>query len=203
MDGLKPEELFVRPIRIVRILLFAILFFAVATVAIPWLKTVLVRYPVPGDWVLDFDRFGPVRVGMDKAQTLALLDFPFEEQSPNDPQDCMQLVPKRPDRPMRLESPVFMMTQGRLSRIDIFGEPWQTIHGLRIGDDAAVLKSGQLGTPQVGPNHYDDTVTEYVFELVAQDGERYAMLYAADRSGKIIHFRSGRAGEISFVEGCL
>lgn len=189
--------------RVLRILLFALFFFVLAPIAMPWVKSVFVRDPVPPEWILDFDGFGPLQVGMTRLETLAALDYPFDEISLANPDDCSQLLPKRPGNRHGVESPVFMMTDGRLRRFEIYRKPWQTVHGLRVGDDAVVLSSGQLGKPEVAPNHYDENLVEYVFFSVGPDHERYSMLYEVDRSGRITHIRSGRAAEVSLIEGCL
>ena len=189
--------------RVLRILLFALFFLVLAPIATPWVKSVFVRDPVPPEWVLDFDGFGPLRVGMTRLETLAAVDYPFDEISPGNSDDCSQLLPKRPGDKHGVESPVFMMTDGRLRRFEIYRKPWQTVHGLRVGDDAVVLSSGRFGKPKVAPNHYDENLLEYVFHSVGRDLERYSMLYGVDRSGRITYIRSGRATEVSLIEGCL
>lgn len=84
----------------------------------------------PGEWLVRFDGYGPVRIGMTPAEASRALGMKFEsEVDLNDPvlaRSCFYVWSPS------LKDVGFMVTEGRISRVDIDSDTVLTEAGVKI-----------------------------------------------------------------------
>ncbi|MGA1623511.1 MAG: hypothetical protein ACO36E_12410 [Synechocystis sp.] len=96
----------------------------------------------------------------------------------------------------------FMVTQGRIARIDILdNSPITTLSGAKIGDTESRIKALYPGKIQVEPHKYDRQGHYLVF--VPQDAvdKNYRLIF--ETNGNVVtRWRVGKLPEVAWVEGC-
>jgi hypothetical protein len=145
--------------------------------------------------VAGFGEIGPIRLGMSQAQ---MQDAIGATLSPGyvlseDERQCYYLRAEG-----RFSGIGFMMNNDRLVRYDVWESAIRTRAGVGIGntrDEVAASYDQQI---QVLPHKYTDG--SYV---TVTDGNDIKLLFETDASGKVEQYRSGRAPEVDYVEGCL
>ncbi len=101
------------------------------------------------NWVLSFGRLGPVQVGMTpEAVSKIFSGEVIREPTPGDP-DCYYISPK-----VGGDSVSFMVTEGRISRIDVSAPGIYTADAIQVGDTEERVKSIHGEKLVIEPHHY-------------------------------------------------
>jgi hypothetical protein len=161
----------------------------------------------PDSNALSAQGWGPLRIGMTRAEVVAALG---EDANPNavggpDPEACDQFRPERAP-----ENLLLMLEQGVLTRISVSeGSDLETERGFGVGDSAADIKAAYGDDAQVSPHKYVEAPAEYI--TVWTDGPSDAP-YREDADARGVVYEIGRDGNVSmihvggpsiqYVEGC-
>ncbi len=158
--------------------------------------------PAAAPFRLDFDGYGPVRIGMSIAEAERATGRTFTHVRYNDGPEGCDLLWVEGDGPY--EPLLFMAQNGRITRIsagarDDRPTSIETVQGIGIGSDAAAVRrvfGGQLrqeAAPYVGPPSYD----LYVWRTPER-----GMRFAINPEGRVEDIYVG-ARSIQYVEDCL
>jgi hypothetical protein len=149
---------------------------------------------------LSINTLGTVKVGMTvkeaaKAAGTSLIGLPGDQGSA-----CYYLQPKG-----NLQKDVaFMITDGRIARIDIWSNKTNnitTLRGAKIGDSEKKIKSLYPGQIKVQPHNYVPGGHYLVFTPKDAANKNYRLVFETD--GKVVtRYRSGKLPEVEYVEGC-
>ncbi|HEX9964233.1 MAG TPA: hypothetical protein VGB04_04540 [Allosphingosinicella sp.] len=117
--------------------------------------------PVPAtETALTAEGFGPLRIGMTRAQVVAALsedDDPEAVGGP-DPESCDEFRPARAPRDM-----LVMIEEGRLTRISLIDESKvKTDRGLGLGATAAAVRSVYGAALRAELHKYEEAPAEYL-----------------------------------------
>jgi hypothetical protein len=164
--------------------------------AAAWLGTMALATgasAAPADaWQLDFDGYGPYRIGMTLAQAQAVapgLKSTPEGLRPTAGCDYVD-VPGHP-------GVALMFVKDELRRVDL-GQPGErTTRGVAVGDGVVAFEHAYSGATRT-PNAYDERET---YLTVGPDHGR--ALRAETHEGKIAAVYAGGWKEVQYIEGCL
>src|SRR5919109_3596113 len=108
------------------------------------------------DWVAQFDRVGPLRIGMSITEVSKVLGERIE--LPADPRErrCVYMAPNRP------KGLALMIVDDRLARIDIESRSFPTREGVRVGDSETSVMKVYGARLQVTPHHYSAPEGNYL-----------------------------------------
>ena len=143
-----------------------------------------------GNYVVTFNSFGKVKTGMTTEQAAQTLGAELVRGKGYE-DACFYLDPKA------MQGVRFMVTNGKISRIDISGSKYATDKGAKVGDTEEKIKS-LYPSVQVYPNKYDEK--KHDLEVFSAD-EKYLIIFETDGS-RVTGFRVGNAEEVGYVEGC-
>jgi hypothetical protein len=97
----------------------------------------------------------------------------------------------------------FMVVAERIVRIDVGGgqepSPIKTLSGISVGSSEDEVMAAYPGRIQVTPNAYSDTYHDLVYN---SSDPTLGLIFVTDGE-RVISFRSGQAGPVSAIEGCL
>jgi hypothetical protein len=158
--------------------------------------------------VLTAEGFGPLRIGMSRAELVEALG---EDRNPEavggpDPERCDEFRPARAPEGM-----LVMIEEGRLSRISLVaGAKVATDRGLTVGAAAAAVRDAYGNALKSGPHKYEGRPAAY-FTVWATKGPK-ADQYEAAPTARGILYEVGTTGlvkaihaggpSIQYVEGC-
>lgn len=109
--------------------------------------------------------------------------------------ECSYISPRDPS--LRI---AFMLTRGRIVRIDVAKRGIRTTSGIRVGDTEASVRRRLSGRLRVQPHVY--TNGSYL-EFVPRDRQdRNRRVVFETTSGKVTYIRAGRLPEVRRIEGC-
>jgi hypothetical protein len=145
-------------------------------------------------WIAEFDRVGPIRIGMSPVELSSLLRQRF--QMPDDPREraCVYVAV---DRPKGLS---LMFVDGQLARIDVTSREFPTAEGARVGDPEEQVKRRYGARLKVTPHHYTGPDGHYF--TVPSDGGRLGLRFETYQ-GRVSVFYVGKFPQIEYVEQCL
>jgi len=147
------------------------------------------------NWVLSFGRLGPVQVGMTaEAVSKIFSGEVIREPTPEDPH-CYYISPK-----VGGDSVAFMVTQGRISRIDVSAPGIYTADGIQVGDTEERVKSIHGEELVIEPHHYLAPEGNYL--TIMNDKGSLAIRFETYQ-GIVTTFHTGKFPEIEYAEGCL
>ena len=148
-------------------------------------------------WTVAFDGYGPIRIGMTVPQAEKAAGFELQvegKQLQTAEDSCHHVSNLR-----RLPGLAFMVEDGKIARIDIFGgRSSPAPGGGRVGMTEAQIKK-LYPTIQTKPHHYVDG-GHYLIQD-SPDG-RFALLFETE-AGAVVTFRVGLPEPVGYVEGCL
>ena len=165
--------------------------------------------PAPAaDTVLTAEGFGPLRIGMTRAEVVKALgedDDPEAVGGP-DPASCDEFRPARAPKGM-----LVMIEEGRLTRISLIdGAKVKTDRGLGLGATAAAVRAVYGHALQVGPHKYEEAPAEYL-SAWAKDPPKdekspapvtaRGIVYEVGDKG-VVQSVSAGGPSILYVEGC-
>lgn len=148
--------------------------------------------PVGPGWVVDFDRYGPIPLGLelDDARDAAAVGI----DGPVPPEGCGYASIRR-----RGEGLGLMVVDGRLVRVDV-SPPADvaTERGARIGDTAERIHALYGERLEARPHKYTDG--QYLIASPPGGGP-YRIVFEVE-DGRVQTYRAGRVPEVEWVEGC-
>ncbi len=98
----------------------------------------------------------------------------------------------------------FMVTEGRIARVDIFeNKNITTVSGAKIGDTEARIKALYPGQIKVTPHEYTGAMGGHYLTYVPKDksDRNYRVVFETDGK-RVLSFRAGKLPEVEYVEGC-
>jgi hypothetical protein len=111
--------------------------------------------------------------------------------------NCFYLTPEGGPRDVG-----FMVTDGRISRVDIWKDSRvTTLSGARIGDTEARIKALYPGKIQVSPHKYVQGGHYLTFVPKDRSDSNYRLVFETD-GNRVTQYRAGKLPEVEFVEGC-
>lgn len=163
--------------------------------------------PVPGAPVsvaetLTANGFGPLRIGMTRAEVEAALgaDSNPEAVGGPDPESCDMFRPARAP-----EGLLVMVEKGVLTSVWLSGNTTvETDRALNIGDTAVEVKRVYGGAVEVSPHKYQAPPAEYVTVWTSVDHTSAAargLKYTIGQDGTVDSIAGG-GPSIDYVEGC-
>jgi hypothetical protein len=171
--------------------------FATVTVMISSLTatTVVAKAQLTNQSKLFINGIGAVKVGMTVPQAAKAAGVRLVGDSPNN--NCYYVKPQ--GEPKNL---LFMVTGGRISRIDVRqNKQITTLKGAKIGDTEARIKSLYPGQIQVTSHKYVKDGHYLTFIPKDRANRNYRVVFETD--GKLVtDFRAGKLPEVEYVEGC-
>lgn len=159
--------------------------------------------PAPGANVLSAQGFGPLRIGMTRAEVETALgpDANPDAVGGPDPQNCDQFRPARAP-----EGLLVMIENGVLTSVWLTRNPaLKTDRGLSIGDTAAEVRRVLGVGLVVEPHKYESAPAEYLTAWSNADHDSPAargVKFTIGADGKVQSIAGG-GPSISYVEGCL
>ena len=142
---------------------------------------------------LSTDGWGPVRIGMSPSEAKHALGGTFQSTLGGPHETACFLL-----QPSKYPHVSFMVTDGRISRIDIDTKSFVTREGIRLGDSEAKIKHLYGRKLTVMPHPYTDG---HYFVVRRVKGSARGYVFESD--GTIVTtFRAGKFPEIEFIEGC-
>ena len=150
----------------------------------------------PPSQIVTFEGFKDIKFGMTESEVIAhsndKLARPKYLSTPEaweDEKNCYYL---------ELPGIAFMIYQGTLERIDIWGPDIATDDGAKIGLTATAIETIY---PDIHhkPNFYTHPIQDLIWDIDSQT----KIIFEQDEAGVISRFRIGKMPAIEFVEGCL
>jgi len=162
------------------------------------LFVVVACHQAAGDWQIDADTFGPVRIGMTvkDAEKVTAKEILQEKPGQNVDEACRYAVLKGGPSNVQL-----MLVYDQIVRIDIRNPAYKTATGVHVGmpiDQAVSLYPNRL---KVDKDKYTGYKGGKNLIVIPQDDKFHKLII--DTDGKIVtNIRLGKVPEIDYVEGC-
>jgi outer membrane protein assembly factor BamE (lipoprotein component of BamABCDE complex) len=144
-------------------------------------------------FVVSFDRFGSVKIGMTASQAAKILGVRVTRDAGYEGGSCYYTSPKRGFKDI-----AFMMSGRRIARIDINSKEYATDRGAKIGDTEARIKRLYKGKYKVYEHKYVDDA--HYIEVMMKGG-KYSIIFETDGK-RVVTYRVGRPEQVGYVEGC-
>ena len=144
-------------------------------------------------FVVSFDRFGSVKIGMTASQAAKVLGVRVTRDAGYEGGTCYYTSPKR-----RFKDIAFMMDGQRIARIDINSKEYATDKGAKIGDTEAKIKRIYKGMYKIYQSKYVDDAHDIEVEM---KGGKYSIIFETDGK-RVVSYRVGRTEQVGYVEGC-
>jgi hypothetical protein len=124
---------------------------------------------------------------------------PWGERLPG----CYHLVPKGwprvRDGALRTDPVLFMVTAGKLTRVDVMAGSVATSAGIRIGSTEQQVRQAYPGMITVSRNLYG--TRQLTFTPADSIGSDARIVFDIN-GGKVTTFHAGKLPEVNFSEGC-
>ncbi|MGV9007036.1 MAG: hypothetical protein ACOH1H_09905 [Brevundimonas sp.] len=158
--------------------------------------------PAPTANRLTAEGFGPLRIGMTRAEVVAAMG---EDANPDavggpDPATCDMFRPTRAPDGLLVMIENGVLTSIHLGRNTVV----DTDRGLRIGDTAAAVKLAYGSAARISPHKYVDAPAEYITVWTTADDSGPAargLRYEIGADGRVQGIAVG-GSSIEYVEGC-
>lgn len=149
-------------------------------------------------WTADFDRVGPVRVGMSIAEAEAAVGGSFSLEGRVDEEIACDYAAGD-----ALPEGVALMVWGdTVVRVDVFDPGVPTVRGVGVGDPEARVLATYAGSVGVEPHPYDGPEGHYlVVEPAAPEMRGMGMILETDGE-RVGSYRVGRMDAVRLIEGC-
>ena len=148
------------------------------------------------DWKLTPAGWGPVRIGMTRAQAEKALKITLEGEAFDNEGNCAELY----SSDERLAGLYFMFQDGKLTRISAVERATiKTPRGMGIGSSAEDVRKAYGEKLQAEPHHYEGEPAEYLTYWLkpANSGVRFE----TDAQRKVQTIHAGN-DSIQLIEGC-
>jgi hypothetical protein len=158
--------------------------------------------PDSADALLRAEGWGPLRIGMTRAQVVAFLG---EDRNPEavggpDPARCDEFRPRRAPAGM-----LVMIERGMLTRITLTSEAdVRTDAGVGVGDASAVVEAAYGNRLTSTPHYYLAAPARYltVWQTPPPAESARGIVYEIDTEDRVLRIHAG-AHSITRVEGCV
>ena len=148
------------------------------------------------DWKLTPAGWGPVRIGMTRAQAEKALQTQLEGEGFDNEGSCIELY----SSDQKLTGLYFMFLDGKLSRISANGSSTvQTPRGIHVGTTADEVRAAYGEKLKAEPHHYLDLPAEYLTYWLTP--EKSGVRFETDAQRKVETIHAGN-DSIQLVEGC-
>ena len=153
--------------------------------------------PAPAyDWKLTPAGWGPVRIGMTRAQTEKALKIELEGEAFDNEGSCIELY----SSDQRLAGLYFMFLDGKLGRISAGDKAIiKTPRGVGAGSTADEVRAAYGEKLKAEPHHYLDLPAEYLTYWLKPNASGVRFETDAQRMVETIHAGNG---SIQYIEGC-
>ncbi len=153
--------------------------------------------PAPSyDWKLTPAGWGPVRIGMTRAQVTKALKVELAGEAFDEEGSCIELFPEND----QLKGTYFMFIDGKLSRITVAeSQTITTPRGIHVGSTADEVRAAYGAGLQAEPNHYLDLPAEYLTYWLKPKSSGVRFETDAQRKVETIHAGNDT---IQYIEGC-
>ena len=145
-------------------------------------------------WRTRVDGIGPVRIGMTRGEAERAAGLPLSDDRELGSAYCYYL-----DFTRGIKGVIFMLTEGRIARVDVLAPGYATVSGARVGDTEDRLQEIYGARATVEPHKYLGAAGHYI--TVRSGDGRYAVQFET-RHGRVIRFRAGKFPEVALVDGC-
>lgn len=148
------------------------------------------------DWKLTPAGWGPVRIGMNRAQVEKTLKVGLEGDAFDNEGTCVEFYSEQ----QPLAGLYFMFLDGKLSRISV-GSPSKvtTPRGMGIGASAEEIRKAYGPGLMAEPHHYEGEPAEYLTYWLKPDKSGVRFETDANRHVQTIHAGND---SIQYIEGC-
>lgn len=102
----------------------------------------------------------------------------------------------------QLKGASLMVTDGKISRIDIDSKKIKTLSGAGIGDTEAKIRELYSGQIETEPHKYVPGGKYLIFVPKDESEQNYRVIFETNEKGIVTRFRSGKLPEVRYVEGC-
>ena len=149
--------------------------------------------------------WGPLKIGMTKAEVLTAVGDKRDPVAAGIPGDCEEYQPANAPEYLWV-----MLEAGKLTRITLADmSKLKTDKGLGLGDTAETVKTTYGAAAVASPHKYQDKPAEYITvwdggprtEPYVQDEAARGIVYEIDGTGKVGAIHAG-GPSIQYVEGC-
>ena len=141
-------------------------------------------------WTVSEYGFGPVKIGMTVDEAATALGSKLVGRGT--PSVCYFVRPE--NEPAGI---MFMVTDGRIARVDVTDSPIPTAAGVRMGDPEGKIEMVYPGSVESQPHKYTDG--HYLIVGFQQSGNR--IIFETDGT-KVTRYRAGKQPEVDWLEGC-
>ncbi len=152
---------------------------------------------------LTADGWGPLRIGMTRAEVEAAAGPPANPDAVGgpEPESCDEFQPR--DVPPGM---LVMIERDTLTRITLIRDsPIRTTAGVRLRDSEPEVVAAHGGKAEVGPHKYLPTPAAYITAWVTPPdagADARGFVYETDTDRRVTHIHAG-GPSIQYVEGCL
>ena len=158
--------------------------------------------PQPSAELLTADGWGPLRIGMTRAEVVAAAgeDANPEAVGGPEPEVCDEFRPRNAPQGV-----LVMIERDTLTRISVSrNTEIATPAGFRIGDAASAVEAAYGDSARVELHKYEEAPARYitVWRNASSAGERRGIRYEIGGDDRVRHLRGG-GPSIEYVEGCL
>ncbi|MEM9220398.1 MAG: hypothetical protein AAGD25_39495 [Cyanobacteria bacterium P01_F01_bin.150] len=153
--------------------------------------------PITPTSSLVINGIGPIRVGMTLQEAANATGLPIATPTLYDREDCEYY--QGIGAPDGID---FMVSNGRIVRVDIDTEAITTLSGAGIGSSADDIKALYPGKIEVSGHKYVGNGQYLRFVPTDVADQDYRLLFETDENGKVTRFRAGFTKEVGYVEGC-
>ena len=140
-------------------------------------------------WNISPTAAGPIRIGMSAPEAGAALRV---ETGTATADSCYFIGPKGDPQGVR-----FMITSGRVARVDVESTTIPTVEGARVGDSEERIMEIYRGHVQSMPHKYADG-----HYLIVTPGDPNQRIIFETDGRKVTRYRAGSLPEVEWVEGC-
>jgi hypothetical protein len=156
--------------------------------------------PQPNPQLLTPDGWGPLRIGMSRAEVVAAAG---EDATPDavggpDPSRCDEFRPSSAPPGVLVMVEENVLTRISLSRTTDIRTP----EGFSIGDDASAVLTHYGSRARVEPHQYWAVPAKYITVRSTTSPDGRGIRYEVDSGGKVVHIRAG-GPSIEYTEGCV
>lgn len=158
--------------------------------------------PEPGPRLLTQDGWGPLRIGMTRAEVVAAAgpDSDPDAVGGPDPGTCDEFRPRNAP-----EGVLVMIQEGVLTRISVSrNSDISTPAGFRVGDSGAAIVAEYGARARIEPHQYWAPPAKYItaWRQDPSQPELRGIRYEVDSEDQVVHLRGG-GRSIESIEGCL
>ena len=178
---------------------FVTLVIATVVICTFWITSVNAQVQLTENSKLAINGIGPIRVGMtvDEASRAAGVRL-VKGYAGLDENFCSYFKPQGEPKGIN-----FMVTKGRIVRIDISNERVTTIKGAKIGDNEEQIFSLYPGQIRVIKNPLSGRGNNLTFVPRDAADSNYRLIFQTGIDKRVKYFRSGQLPQVEYIEGCL